>query len=100
MRGLAGLDRLLAQRQRLLRENAPRPPVMLDQMLSDALDTSHRYQLPEAPPPPKLPPPPENPPLSLELEPLDHEPPDDPDDQLPPDPAPRPPSWLWRPSPI
>src|ERR1700689_2229964 len=53
------------------------------------------YQLPEAPPPPKLPPPPENP-LSLEpeLEPPDHELPDEPEDQPPPRPALRPAAWL------
>jgi hypothetical protein len=39
MRGLACLDRLLDQGQRLLRENATRPPVMLDQVFADPLDS-------------------------------------------------------------
>src|SRR5580700_11063190 len=55
------------------------------------------YQLPDAPPPPKLPPPPENP-LSLEpeLDPPDHEPPEEPLDHPPPPPPPprRLASWL------
>src|SRR5580693_10723722 len=51
--------------------------------------TSSSYQLPDAPPPPKSPPPPENPlSLELELEPLDHELPDEPVDQPPPRPRP------------
>src|SRR5262249_22040817 len=55
MRGLARFRRLLDPVQHLGREDTPRPPVVLDQMLADALDPHH--QLPDAPPPPKLPPP-------------------------------------------
>ena len=82
MRGLAGLDRLLDQGQHFRRKHAPSPPVVLHQMLADALDahSSRSYQLPDAPPPPKLPPPPLKPPLSLELLPPENDPP--PPDQL------------------
>ena len=78
MRGLARLDRLLDPRQRRWRKDPPQPPAVFDEMPADAPD-AHGYQLPDAPPPPKLPPPPLKPPLLLELPPLDHEPPEPPD---------------------
>src|SRR5271165_3126703 len=72
MSGLARLDRLLDPIEHRTREDAARPPVVLDQVLADALDAHglKPHQLPEAPPPPKLPPPPEKPlSLSRELDP-------------------------------
>src|SRR5216684_8266900 len=71
VRGFARLDRLLYSREHVRRKHLPDPPVVFEKVLADALDVhvgELRYQLPDAPPPPKLPPPPLNP-LSLSLEP-------------------------------
>ena len=85
MRCFALLDRLLDAVEHVLRENLLRPPMMLHEMSGNALDAHDRYQLPEAPPPPKLPPPPLKLPLSLDDDPLLQLPPDEePLDQEPP----------------
>src|SRR5215472_13867523 len=93
MGGRAGLDRPLDRSQHVGSKDAPRAPVMLDEMPCDATDAHVDYQLPEAPPPPKLPPPPPKL-LSLELELPLLQPPPPPQPELEPLDQPPPPRWL------